>query len=106
LKRYAAVLPKRRTWLFQSGPCGPGAEDEQLDPPKAVAKQMRKHGLPQPRTFGGRLDVQHAVGPVSRWMGDDGTLSGDFRDWDQIRGWAWGIANQLMTEQTERRASS
>ena len=56
LKQYAPVLADRPTWLFQSGPCGPGAETEQLDPPKSVAKQMKKHGLPRPRTFGGRLD--------------------------------------------------
>jgi hypothetical protein len=70
-----------------------------------VAKQMRKHGLPQPRTFGGRLDVEDATGAVSRWMRDEGALPGDFRDWDQIRGWAWGIASQLTTEQIARRAS-
>jgi menaquinone-dependent protoporphyrinogen oxidase len=105
VKQYAPVLAERPTWLLQSGPCGPGAETEQLDPPKGVAKQMRKHGLPRPRTFGGRLDVEHAVGPVSRWMGEKGPLSGDFRDWKQIRGWAQDIANELTAEKTPRRES-
>ena len=95
LKQYATVLAERPTWLFQSGPCGPGAETEQLDPPRAVAKQLRKHGLPRPHTFGGRLDVEHAIGPVSRWMAADGPMSGDFRDWELIRGWAQGIAEEL-----------
>jgi menaquinone-dependent protoporphyrinogen oxidase len=102
LKRYAPVLAKRPTWLFQSGPCGPGAESEQLDPPKTVARQMRKHGLPRPRTFGGRLDVEHAIGPVSRWMGEKGPLSGDFRDWKLIRSWAHEIAKELTAERTPR----
>jgi menaquinone-dependent protoporphyrinogen oxidase len=104
LKQYAPALPERSTWLFQSGPCGDGAATEQLDPPRAVAKQMKKHGLPKPRTFGGRLDVEHAIGPVSRWMGKDGPLSGDFRDWKLIRGWAQDIANELTTVRSPRRA--
>ena len=45
-------------------------------------------GLSAPVTFGGRLDVEHATGPVSRWMGAEGPLAGDFRDWDRIRAWA------------------
>ena len=104
LKQYAPVLGERSTWLFQSGPCGEGAETEQLDPPRAVAKQMKKHGLRSPRTFGGRLDVEHATGPLSRWMGKDGPLSGDFRDWKLIRKWAQDIANELTTERSPRRA--
>jgi menaquinone-dependent protoporphyrinogen oxidase len=102
LKQYAPILAGRSTWLFQSGPCGPGAETEQLDPPKAVARQMRKHGLPRPRTFGGRLDVEHATGPVSLWMGAEGPLSGDFRDWDLIRGWAQDIADELAADETPK----
>ena len=105
LKQHAPVLAERPTWLFQSGPCGPGAETEQVDPPKSVAKQMRKHGLTRPQTFGVRLDVEHAVGPVSRWMGEKGPLSGDFRDWKFIRRWAQDIAAELTAERTPRRAS-
>jgi menaquinone-dependent protoporphyrinogen oxidase len=102
LKQYAPILAERPTWLFQSGPCGPGAESEQLDPPKGVAKQMSKHGLPRPRTFGGRLDVEHAIGPVSRWMGEKGPLSGDFRDWEQIRRWAQEIGKELTAAAAPR----
>ena len=53
------------------------------------------NGLAAPVTFGGRLDKAHAIGPVSRWMAADGSLSGDFRDWDRIRAWASDIARQL-----------
>ena len=105
LKQYATALAGRPTWLFQSGPCGEDAATEQLDPPRAVAKQMRKHGLPRPRTFGGRLDVEHAIGPVSRWAGAAGPLSGDFRDWKLIRGWAQDVAKELMADQSPREAS-
>jgi hypothetical protein len=43
--------------------------------------------------------------PVSRWMGEEGPLSGDFRDWDLIRGQAQDIVDELTGVQTPRRAS-
>ena len=95
LKRHAPELDRHRTWLFHSGPCGEGASEEQVRAPKAVARVIAAHGLSEPATFGGRLDVDHAIGPVSRWMSAEGPLSGDFRDWDRIRAWAVEIAHQL-----------
>jgi menaquinone-dependent protoporphyrinogen oxidase len=95
LKRHAAELDPNRTWLFQSGPIGEGAREEQVPTPKAIAGVIVRHGLPAPITFGGRLDTEHATGPLSRWMGAKGPLSGDFRDWERIRGWASDIADQL-----------
>jgi menaquinone-dependent protoporphyrinogen oxidase len=80
LKRHAARLDRHRTWLFHSGPCGEGARDEQVQAPKAVERVIGPLGLSAPVTFGGRLDLDHAIGPVSRWMGAEGPLSGDFRD--------------------------
>jgi menaquinone-dependent protoporphyrinogen oxidase len=58
--------------------------------------------LRAPVTFGGRLDTEHATGPLSRWMGAEGPLSGDFRDWDRIRAWASDIAQQLDRDSAER----
>jgi menaquinone-dependent protoporphyrinogen oxidase len=95
LKRHGPSLDRQRTWLFHSGPCGEGARDEQVQAPKAVGRVIRPLGLSAPVTFGGRLDLDHAIGPVSRWMGAGGPLSGDFRDWDRIRTWASDIARQL-----------
>lgn len=95
LKRHAHGLDPQTTWLFHSGPCGEGAVDEQVPAPKAVGRITVRHGLPAPVTFGGRLDIDHAAGPVSRWMSAEGPLSGDFRDWDRIHAWAAEIAHQL-----------
>jgi menaquinone-dependent protoporphyrinogen oxidase len=95
LKRHRHSLDRDSTWLFHSGPCGEGARDEQVRPPMAVKRVMGPIGLSAPVTFGGRLDLAHATGPVSRWMAADGPLSGDFRDWDRIRAWASDIARQL-----------
>jgi menaquinone-dependent protoporphyrinogen oxidase len=95
LKRHADELDNRNTWLFHSGPCGEGARDEHVQAPRAVKRVIARHGLSAPVTFGGRLDVDHATGPVSRWMSAEGPLSGDFRDWNRIRTWASDIAHQL-----------
>jgi menaquinone-dependent protoporphyrinogen oxidase len=95
LKRHAPELDSHRTWLFHSGPCGEGATEEQVQAPKAVSRVVAAQALAGPVTFGGRLDIDHAIGPLSRWMSAEGPLSGDFRDWDRIRGWAADIAHQL-----------
>jgi len=98
LKRYADRLDRDRTWLFHSGPCGEGAQDEQVRTPKAIERVIVPLGLRAPVTFGGRLDPEYATGLLSKWMSADGPLSGDFRDWDRIRGWASDIAHHI--EQT------
>ena len=102
LKRHAHELDHQKTWLFHSGPCGEGARDEQVQAPKPVKRIVARHGLPAPVTFGGRLDIDHAIGPVSRWMSAEGPLSGDFRDWDRIRAWAAEIAHQLDPATAEK----
>ncbi|GAA2109104.1 flavodoxin domain-containing protein [Microlunatus panaciterrae] len=94
LKRHATELSRRPVWLFQSGPCGEGAADEQIGAPVAVRKAAILIGTDPPRTFGGRLDRTKATGPVSRWMAT-GTYEGDFRDFDKIRAWASSIAGEL-----------
>lgn len=86
LKTQAVALAQRPTWLFQSGPCGPGAAVEQVTTPRAVRKLVAAIGLAPPVTFGGRLDRTLATTRVRRWMAT-GTYAGDFRDWDQIRSW-------------------
>ena len=102
LKRHADQLDPGKTWLFHSGPCGEGAREEQVEPPKAVARVIMSSGLPAPVTFGGRLDTEHATGPLSRWMSAEGPLSGDFRDWERIRAWASDIGRQLNQATAER----
>ena len=94
LKRPSTSLAQRPTWLFQSGPCGEGAQNESIETPRKVAKVIQSHGLQPPVTFGGRLIRSEATGPISRWMAT-GSLAGDFRDWARIRAWAGERADDL-----------
>ena len=99
LRREATDLALRPTWLFQSGPAGPAAENGHTGPPRAVRRLCRTIGLAEPTTFGGNLDPARAPGKLARWV-SNGDLTGDHRDWDQIRAWADDVADQLTAIQT------
>jgi len=94
LEHQAPDLAERPTWLFQSGPCGP---DERAVVPRKVTRLCFEIGMPTPRTFGGNLDPARANSRLSRLV-SSGNLAGDFRDWDEIRSWADGIADQLLSQ--------
>jgi len=87
-------------WLFQSGPLGKdpetgeGADSMQVAIPAKVARLAESIGAPVPVTFGGRIDAATAKGFIAKRMAK-GPMAGDFRDFDRIRQWADGIAEQL-----------
>ena len=96
LRRQSPHLVDRPTFLFQSGPCG----DQQDRPdhpsvPRAVRATVRRLGLAEPVTFAGRLDPTMITGRLSRWMASLAP-AGDFRDWEAIRAWAYGIGLELQ----------
>jgi menaquinone-dependent protoporphyrinogen oxidase len=91
LKRHAGALRGREVWLFQSGPCGPDAEDPDQPEPANVARLRAAIDAEPPVTFGGVLDPATARGFLARRMAR-GELAGDFRDTDRIRRWAARIA--------------
>ena len=99
LRRQAPDLANRPTWLFQSGPSGPPEGVRPTATPRAVRLVCEKVGLAAPTTFGGNLDPARAKGLLARWV-SVGDLAGDFRDWDQIRAWADGVADQLVALRT------
>lgn len=96
LKQHQDDLADRPTWLFQSGPCGEGAEHQQVEAPRTVLRLATELGIAPPMTFGGRLERDKATGPFSRWMAT-GVHAGDFRDFDAIRDWARSMAAELRT---------
>ena len=83
-------------WLFQSGPLGEEAETMQVAIPTKVARIAESLGAPVPVTFGGRIEPTTAKGFIAKKMAK-GPNAGDFRDFDRIRQWADGIAEELKS---------
>jgi menaquinone-dependent protoporphyrinogen oxidase len=91
--RSGASLSSRPVWLFSSGPVGdpPKPKEEAVD----AAAMMEATGAREHRVFVGRIERKglsfgdKAVAVALR------VPDGDFRDWDDIRTWASGIADAL-----------
>jgi menaquinone-dependent protoporphyrinogen oxidase len=94
VRHHAPELAGRPVWLFSSGPLGEHIQDEE-DQPKQIAEfresvQPRDHHVfmgaldPDKLGFAERMMVKAVQAPA-----------GDFRDWDDIRSWADGIAHEL-----------
>jgi menaquinone-dependent protoporphyrinogen oxidase len=89
----AGALAARPIWLFSSGPIG--------DPPKPsedpvdASSLLELTGARDHHIFAGKLDRsrlnfgERAIVMALR------APDGDFRDWDEIRTWASGIADAL-----------
>jgi menaquinone-dependent protoporphyrinogen oxidase len=98
LKQHETELAQRPVWLFSSGPVGEGDAKDLLNGwtfPEAlqpVAERINPHDIilfhgsidPLKLNFVERVVVKGIQAPT-----------GDFRDWDVIRGWAYNIAQDL-----------
>jgi menaquinone-dependent protoporphyrinogen oxidase len=95
LERHADTLMERQVWLFSSGPLGDPALPEE-DPVEAEWL-VRETGAVEHHVFAGVLDrdrlsrTERAVARVVR------APYGDYRDWDDIRTWAAGLADRLSS---------
>jgi menaquinone-dependent protoporphyrinogen oxidase len=96
VERFGPNLSQRPVWLFSSGPIGdpPKPEEDSVDVTEIMeATSARGHV-----TFAGKLDRkklnfgERAI--VTAFKAPDG----DFRDWDEVKGWAVGIAFELKTK--------
>jgi menaquinone-dependent protoporphyrinogen oxidase len=91
--RAGPSLSSRPVWLFSSGPVGdpPKPQEEAVD----AAAMMESTGAREHRLFVGMLEKKRlsfsdkAIAVAFR------VQDGDFRDWDDIRAWASGIADAL-----------
>lgn len=91
--RHAEMLAAKPLWLFSSGPLDASAAEKDLPPVRGVARlaeRLHAHGHV---TFGGRLE-QGAKGWIARMILRQ-NRGGDFRDQEQIRDWARGIAAEM-----------
>jgi len=98
VRRNAFVLSSRPTWLFSSGPIGAmdtfGGDQRERAVPAEIAALSSLVGAKSHRVFYGRLD-QKALGRFEGLVARVAGASGDFRDWEDIDGWAGEIARSI-----------
>ncbi|AQT75647.1 MULTISPECIES: flavodoxin domain-containing protein [Streptomyces] len=92
-ERNAESLRHRPVWLFSSGPLDRSAEDHDIPPVPAVARQMQLIGAREHKTFGGSVTAG-TPGLVARSMLRQGK-GGDYRAPEHIRSWAHHISAEL-----------
>lgn len=91
------ALRELPVWLFSSGPLGTPAEPDE-DPVDLDALDDELHPVDD-RLFTGKLD-RSVLGAAERAVvGALGVPDGDYRQWDEIRDWAEGIAAHLRQMQ-------
>ncbi len=98
LQRHEKELATKKVWLFSSGPTDDEEHEEPINDwtfPKNV-QQMAERIYPLDiEVFHGVLDADK-LGFFERWMIKMAKAPiGDFRDWDDIEGWAGYIADEL-----------
>lgn len=97
LKKHRKALRQKPFWVFSSGPVGDPAQDnpEWAEPPK-LAEKVEELGGRGHVVFGGCLPTE-PKGFMERAMVEGAPKEyRDRRDWDEIRGWAKRIAEQLV----------
>jgi menaquinone-dependent protoporphyrinogen oxidase len=99
IDRHHEELASVPVWLFSSGPIGAESPKPEGDP-NLVPEFIEKTGAREHRIFTGKLDPK-VLGLGERLIARVvGAPSGDFRDWEDIRGWAREIARELASERT------
>jgi menaquinone-dependent protoporphyrinogen oxidase len=102
LKEHENKLAGRAVWLFSSGPVGEGNAKELLngwtfpEALKPLAERIHPHDI---AVFHGNIDPLKLNFVERVVVKGIQAPTGDFRDWDVIRGWAYNIAQALMPEQ-------
>lgn len=95
VERAADDLAARPVWLFSSGPIGepPRPEEDPVD----VAEIVESTSARDHRVFAGRLERSRLGFGERAVVAALRAPDGDFRDWDEIRGWATAIADELTS---------
>jgi menaquinone-dependent protoporphyrinogen oxidase len=92
--RHRDALAPLPVWLFSSGPLGTEVRDEE-EQPRQLAELRETLRPKDHRVFFGALD-RSKLGFGERMIAKAVKApEGDFRDWDEIRGWADRIAKEL-----------
>ena len=94
VNREVESLRRVPVWFFSSGPLDDSADGDAIPPTRQVQALMERVGARGHMTFGGRLSAD-AEGFPAKAMATD--HAGDWRDEEQIRGWARELASGLAT---------
>ncbi len=89
VRAHASELRRRPTYLFSSGPLDDSASRRDIPPVKGVRRLSELVGARGHATFGGRLAPDAKGFPASAMAKK---FAGDWRDPQQVRAWAAGIA--------------
>jgi menaquinone-dependent protoporphyrinogen oxidase len=97
---HAGELAARPTWLFSSGPTG---DPPRLAPERAVSIDAITTNIsPQHhQLFAGKLDRHQLSFPERAVVLAVRGAEGDFRDWEEIAGWAAEIAAALTRSRAQ-----
>ncbi|WP_457030762.1 flavodoxin domain-containing protein [Kitasatospora sp. P5_F3] len=93
--RNAEALAERPVWLFSSGPVDSSAEQHEIPPVRAAAKEMEHLHAQGHVTFGGSITAE-TPGWIARALVRHGK-GGDFRNPEQIRTWAHEVGSELRS---------
>ncbi|AXE24253.1 flavodoxin [Streptomyces globosus] len=92
-ERNEHYLRHRPVFLFSSGPVDSSAEQHEIRPVPAVAKQMERLGAREHVTFGGSITAS-TPGLMAKALVRHGK-GGDFRNPERIQTWAHHISAEL-----------
>lgn len=98
--RLGQSFASRPVWLFSSGPVGepPKPEEDPVDVAELVeVTKARKH-----RVFAGKLEKKQLGFGERAIVLALRAPEGDFRSWEDIKGWAIEIFEELSTEDARR----
>jgi menaquinone-dependent protoporphyrinogen oxidase len=94
-ERFGDAFASRPTWIFSSGPIGDPATPE--EDPVDTEPMMSLTGAREHRVFAGKLVRKQLSFGEKAIVIALRAPEGDFRDWDEIRGWASSIADALTS---------
>jgi menaquinone-dependent protoporphyrinogen oxidase len=94
VERHDDELRRIPVWLFSSGPLGEHVVDEQ-EQPRQLDEIRRLISPRDHRVFFGALDIGSLSFGERMIVKAVKAPEGDFRDWDEIDGWADGIGAAL-----------
>ena len=93
-ERSAGTLASRPVWLFSSGPVGEPAKP--ADNPVDVSTILQSTKARDHQIFTGKLVKKRLSFPDRAIASAIRVQEGDFRNWDDIRGWATSIVGTLL----------